>query len=140
MKKIYLFTLFIFLGSVAFAQLGAPNITKKDTLQIAVVSYNGTELDSVDWPATYLVEDAVNLYVANYKYVKNKATHTEASEFDLSWKGFIDVVVYGNAKCNGVKQSIVKVTPHKDCELNDVIKYVIGDYEFYVWNKNALHD
>lgn len=132
MKQIFTLGLAMMLSFAAFAQLGAPKTTVKDTLNILSVSYNGTLLDIQDWPARYIVEDPVYIYIANYKYKKNKPTYKETKHYDSSWGGHIDFIAYGDAVCNGKKQSILIVHPYEDCSLNYVDKYVIGDYDFMV--------
>lgn len=119
-------------SSFSYGQLGAPRTTVKDTLYIMSVSYNGTLLDQQDWPASYIVEDPVYIYIANYKYKKNKPTFKETKYYSSSWGGHIDIIAYGDAICNGIKQSILIAHPYEDCSLNYVNKYVIGDYEFFV--------
>lgn len=128
----YLLILFAALANISYGQLGEPKTTVKDTFAILTVSYNGTSLDKQDWPAKQIIEDPVNIYIANYKYTKNKPTFSEIKHYDSTWEGHVDVYAYDNAKCNGKTQKILIVRPHEDCELNYVCKYVIGDYEFMV--------
>ena len=131
-KKIILAAALTIVNVVAFAQLGAPKITAKDTFYIVSVYYNETKLNRADWPDNHLVEDAVNIYIAGYTYRKGKPTHTELNKYESSWGGHIDYVVYGDAVCNGTKQHICTVKPRGDCRSDRYGKYVIGDYDFYL--------
>lgn len=123
---------FAFASNLTYAQLGEPKITVKDTLMILSVSYNETIMEMADWPASFIVEDPVYIYVAGYKYKKNKPTYKEINMYNSSWKGHIDCVLYADAKCNGQKQQITIIRPYEDCEINYISKYVIGDYDFIV--------
>lgn len=135
MKHILTLGLAMVLPIVAFAQLGAPKTTAKDTLYIVGVIYNGTELDYADWPARYLLEDAVNIYIANYTYKKGKPVYQDIYSYNSSWKGHIAFYSY-DAICNGKKQKVSMVKPREDCEENELyVKYIIEDYEFYLVTK-----
>ena len=135
MKRILTLGMAMMLSIVTFAQLGAPKITAKDTLYIVGAIYNGTQLDYVDWPAKFIVEDAVNIYIAGFTYKKGKPVYQELYSYDSSWKGHIDFYVY-DAICNGKKQKVSIVKPREDCEDNEVYaKYIIDDYEFYLVTK-----
>ena len=73
MKKILLISVVVFgIGLTAHAQLGEPTTNVKDTFHISSVFYNGTALGRADWPDTIIVEDALNVYIAKYIYVKGK--------------------------------------------------------------------
>lgn len=108
----------------AHAQLGLPTTTVKDTFDISRAYYNGTELNRADWPDTMIVEDALNVYIANYVYVKGKLkeTHRGGRHYD--------------ATCNGktvrlvVKQSISGLGE---------LSYSIGEYLFMVRDRKP-HD
>lgn len=97
--------------------------------------YNGTELDYNDWPAKYLVEDAVNIYIAGFTYKKGKPTYSDLYSYNPSWEGHIDYYSY-DAICNGKKERISTVKPREDCKSEIYAKYVIGDYEFYLITKD----
>lgn len=106
-KKLFLTMLILVAGLSAFAQLGTPKTTVKDTFYIYSVLYNGTQLSIEDWPDTRLVEDAVNIYIAGYTYRKGKITYSEIDEYEDSWGGHIDYFKYDDAMCNGTKQKII---------------------------------
>jgi hypothetical protein len=101
----------------ASAQLGVPTTTVKDTFDISRVYYNGAELNRADWPDTILVEDALNVYIANYVYVKGKMKETRRSgrHYDVTCNGKTVRLV--------VKQSISGLGE---------LSYSIGDYVFWV--------
>ena len=101
-------------GLVTNAQLGKPTTKVKDTLYINQVYYNGTELNRVDWPDSIIVEDALNVYIANYVYVKGKLKSS------IGERNFYD------ATCNGKTTSII---------IERGWKYTIGDYVFKVSNE-----
>ena len=112
MKKILLISVVIFgIGLTAHAQLGEPTTNVKDTFHISSVFYNGTALGRADWPDTIIVEDALNVYIAKYIYVKGKLKYT-----------WVDGNIY-EATCNG------KTIP---MTIKQQEKYTIGDYEFIV--------
>lgn len=112
MKKILLISVVVFgIGLTAHAQLGEPTTNEKDTFHISSVFYNGTALGKADWPDTIIVEDALNVYIAKYVYVKGKLKYT-----------WVDGNVY-EATCNG------KTIPMR---IKRQEKYTIGDYEFIV--------
>lgn len=135
MKQILVLGMALMLSTTVFAQLGAPKTTAKDTLYIVGVIYNGTQLDYADWPAKYIVEDAVNLYIADYTYKKGKPVYRDLYSYNISWKGHIDHYSY-DAICNGKKQKVSMIKPREDCEGNDFYaKYIIEDYEFYLVTK-----
>lgn len=138
MKQILTLGLAMMMSAAAFAQLGAPKTTSKDTLYIVGVIYNGTQLDYADWPARYLVEDAVNIYIADFTYKKGKPVYQDLYTYNISWKGHIDYYTY-DAICNGKKQKVSMVKPREDCEDNEFYaKYIIEDYEFYLVTKRQL--
>ena len=101
----------------ANAQLGLPTTTVKDTLDISKVYYNGTELNRADWPDTVIVEDALNVYIANYVYAKGKLkeTHRSGRHYD--------------ATCNG--KTVRLVVKRSVSELGE-LSYSIGEYVFWV--------
>lgn len=112
MKKILLISVVVFgIGLTAHAQLGEPTTNVKDTFHISSVFYNGTALGRADWPDTIIVEDALNVYIAKYIYVKGKLKYT-----------WVDGNIY-EATCNG------KTIP---MTIKQQEKYTIGDYEFIV--------
>ena len=124
MKKLLLFGIMMFaIAMSANAQLGLPTTTVKDTFDISRVYYNGVELNRADWPDTMIVEDALNVYVANYVYVKEKMK-------DTPMRGR-----HYDATCNGktvrlvVKQSISGLGE---------LSYSIGEYVFWVRNRRGL--
>lgn len=81
MKKILLISVVVFgVGLTAYAQLGKPTTNVKDTFYISSVFYNGTALNKADWPGTIIVEDALNVYIAKYVYVKGKLKDTWVGE------------------------------------------------------------
>ena len=95
----------------ANAQLGKPTTNAKDTLYISNVYYNGTALNKTDWPDTIIVEDALNVYVDKYVYVKGKLKGTWGNENHY------------DASCNG---NTIPMT------IDQYHRYTIGDYEFVV--------
>jgi hypothetical protein len=118
MKKLVLFGAMVCVAALsAKAQLGLPTTTVKDTFDIGRAYYNGAELNRADWPDTVIVEDALNVYIANFVYEKGKLkeTHRIGRHYD--------------ATCNGktvrlvVKQSISGLGE---------LSYSIGDYVFWV--------
>ena len=125
MKKLLLFGIMVFVVAVsASAQLGLPTTTVKDTFDISRAYYNGAELNRADWPDTMIVEDALNVYIANYVYVKGmlKETHRSGRHYD--------------ATCNGkVARLVVKRSVGVLGELN----YSIGEYLFVVRDRKQ-HD
>lgn len=135
MKKLVLFIGAVMaVGSVAMAQLGAPKITVKDTLIVTNCLYNGAELALADWPAAMLVEDAVQIQIADFVYKKGKPTYQDIYSYNSSWGGHIDYFHY-SATCNGKNSDIVIVKPRKDCDTQVYGKYIVDDYEFYVMKK-----
>ena len=135
MKRLLTLGMAMMLSIVTFAQLGAPKTSAKDTLYIVGVIYNGTQLDYADWPAKYLVEDAVNIYIADFTYKKGKPIYQDLYSYDISWNGHIDFYIY-DAICNGKKQKVSIVKPREDCENNEFYaKYNIEDYDFYLVTK-----
>ena len=109
----------------ASAQLGVPTTTVKDTFDISRVYYNGAELNRADWPDTILVEDALNVYIANYVYVKGKMKETRRSgrHYDVTCNGKTVRLV--------VKQSISGLGE---------LSYSIGDYVFWVRDRRERSD
>ena len=108
----------------ASAQLGLPTTTVKDTFDISRAYYNGAELNRADWPDTVIVEDALNVYIANYIYVKGKLkeTHRSGRHYD--------------ATCNGkTAQIVIKRSVGVLGEFN----YSIGEYLFVV-RERKQHD
>lgn len=101
----------------AHAQLGLPTTKVKDTMDISKVYYNGTELDRADWPDTVLVEDALNVYIANYVYTKGKQkeAHKSGRHYD--------------ATCNG---KTVRLVVKRSVSGLGKLSYSIGDYVFWV--------
>lgn len=135
MKRFFTLGLAMMMTIAAFAQLGAPKTTARDTLYIVGAFYNSTELDYADWPAKYIVEDAINIYIAGFTYRKGKPVYQDLYTYDISWNGHIDYYVY-EAICNGKKQKIAIVKPREDCEENEIYaKYIIEDYDFYLVTK-----
>ena len=121
MKKLLLFGIMMCaIDMSASAQLGLPTTTVKDTFDINRAYYNGAELNRADWPDTVIVEDALNVYIANYVYVKGKLKDTRRSGRHY------------DATCNGktvrlvVKQSISGLGE---------LSYSIGEYLFMVRNR-----
>lgn len=126
MKKLLLFGMLLFAVTVsANAQLGLPTTTVKDTLDISKVYYNGMELNRADWPDTIVVEDALNVYIANFVYVKGKLkeTHRRGRHYD--------------ATCNG--KTVRLVVRRSVSELGE-LSYTIGDYVFWVKNRKRQSD
>lgn len=112
MKKILLISVVVFgIGLTAHAQLGEPTTNVKDTFRISNVFYNGTALNKADWPDTIIVEDALNVYIAKYIYVKGKLKRTWVDENSYE------------STCNG--KTIPMTIKRQE-------KYTIGDYEFIV--------
>ena len=101
----------------ANAQLGKPTTKVKDTMDISRVYYNGAELDKADWPDTMIVEDALNVYIANYVYVKGKLkeTHRGGRHYD--------------ATCNG---KTVRLVVKRSVGVFGELNYTIGEYRFVV--------
>lgn len=69
----------------ANAQLGAPTTKVKDTFDIVSVTYNGTGLNRADWPATIIVMDANNFYIAKHVYKRrpqSQLTEKEKAEIN----------------------------------------------------------
>ena len=118
MKKLLLFGIMMFVGVLsASAQLGLPTTKVKDTFDISRVYYNGTALNRADWPDTMIVEDALNVYIANFVYVKGKLKKGYGAERHY------------DAKCNGETVSIVV---ERSMGGLDELSYAIGDYVFWV--------
>ena len=126
MKKLLLFgVMVVSVALSASAQLGLPTTKVKDTFDISRVYYNGAELNCADWPDTMIVEDALNVYIANFVYEKGKLkeTHRRGRHYD--------------ATCNGktvrlvVKQSISGLGE---------LSYSIGDYVFWVRDRRERSD
>ena len=118
MKKLLLFGIMMFVGVLsASAQLGLPTTKVKDTFDISRVYYNGTELNRADWPDTMIVEDALNVYIANFVYVKGKLKKGYGAERHY------------DAKCNGETVSIVV---ERSMGGLGELSYAIGDYVFWV--------
>lgn len=134
MKKVFFTLLLSLVCLMAHAQLKAPKITVKDTLVIMSTLYNNTELAYEDWPATQIIEDAVNIYIAEYTYKKGTTLFAKVDEYLSSWEGHVDAYFY-RAVCNGQKSSITKLVTRKDCEDYPLRKYVIDDYSFYVLSR-----
>lgn len=133
MKKIVLLVAIFFATNLCSAQLGAPNISVRDTLYIVSTYYNGAALNIEDWPSMIIVDDAVNITIANYTYKKGKPVYQDLYSYTSSWDGHIDFFKY-DAVCNGKHENISIVRPREDCNSKSV-KYIIGDYEFYVLRK-----
>ena len=118
MKKWILFSemvcMFVFSAN---AQLGLPTTKVKDTMDISKVYYNGTELNRADWPDTIIVEDALNVYIANYVYTKGKQKETQRNGRHY------------DATCNG--RTVPLVIRRSVSELG-ALHYSIGDYRFVV--------
>ena len=102
------------------AQLGLPTTSVKDTFQITEIVYNGAKLNREDWPATIIVEDALNIYISKYVYVKGKGHLVTQIHNDYEY----------SATCNGENTKIYvkrpKTYPHS------YGTYVIGDYNITV--------
>lgn len=138
MKKLVLFILALMaMETAAMAQLGSPKITVKDTLVVVNCLYNGSELAAEDWPAVMLIEDAVQIQIADYVYKKGKPTYQDLYSYNSSWGGHIDFYHY-SAICNGKKADISIVKPRSDCDSEVYGKYIIDDYEFYVVTKSKF--
>ena len=117
MKKILLICVVVFgIGLTAHAQLGEPTTNVKDTFHIISVYYNGKALGRADWPDTIIVEDALNVYIAKYVYVKGKLKETWVGENRYE------------ATCNG--KTIPMTIKWQE-------KYTIGDYEFIVKKEDS---
>ena len=81
MKKMFLLTtLMCIMAFSANAQLGAPTTKVKDTFDIVSVTYNGTRLNRADWPATIIVMDANNFYIAKHVYKIKPQSHLTEKE------------------------------------------------------------
>lgn len=139
MKRPLLILLFFVFTLSVSAQLKPPTTTSKDTLYIVFASYNETTLSSSDWPATFLVEDAINIYIAGHTYRKGTPVDVDRYLYESSWGGHVDVAKY-MAVCNGKRQEIFTVKLHDDCESASTIygKYLIGDYAFYLTTNQQL--
>ncbi len=115
----------------ANAQLSAPINSQKDTFYIQSALYNSTELNRSDWPSQYVIEDATNIYVAGYEYVKGKVIYSTNSSTCKEKHCYGDIYEYDyNAMCNG-KKSTVKIFKHKNDDGTCMRRYVIDGYEFY---------
>ncbi len=116
MKKIMLLcAAIIAFGMAAYAQLGKPTTTVKDTFYINHTYYSGMKLNRADWPDTMIVEDALKVYVAKSTYTK------EELKFTFSGRKY-------ETLCNGKKYEIF---------FGDDNEYVeIGGYRFYIERKN----
>ena len=138
MKKLFLLTtLMCIMAFSANAQLGAPTTKVKDTFDIVSVTYNGTRLNRADWPATIIVMDANNFYIAKHVYkIKSQSQLTEKEkaetirrrawsitrDSDISYAIFFTI-------CNKKKVTIEKTI----WESSDRIFFDIGeDYKFEV--------
>ena len=120
MKRIVFILSAFFFSFYAEAQLGVPTTSVKDTFDIVKTSYNGTELNRADWPATFIVEDANNIYVADYVYKKGQLQYkTEGNHYD--------------ATCNGTTHKVTVLRPSSYRSGS----YVIGEYVFEVTARNS---
>lgn len=142
MKKIVFVILLALTSGLSYAQLGAPKITVRDTFAIVACFYNETELALDDWPATFIEEDALNVYVADYKYKKGKAVKSDIDRYVSSWGGNVDYYKY-NSICNGKTENLVIIRPREDCDkfmgkYPFKAKYTIGDYEFYTISREDM--
>ena len=125
MKKLLLFGIMMFAVAMsANAQLDLPTTTVKDTFDIRRAYYNGAELNRADWPDTVIVEDALNVYIANYVYVKGrlKETHKRGRHYD--------------ATCNGKTSRLVI---KRSVGVLGGFNYSIGEYLFVVRDRKQ-HD
>ena len=118
MKKLLLFGIMVVAVALsANAQLGLPTTTVKDTFDISRAYYNGAELNRADWPDTTVVEDALNVYIANFVYEKGKLkeTHRRGRRYD--------------ATCNG---KVVPIVVKRSVSVLGELSYSIGEYLFVV--------
>ena len=125
MKKLLLFGIMMFaIAMSASAQLGLPTTTVKDTFDIVKAYYNGAELNRADWPDTLIVEDALDVYIANYVYKKGrlKETHKSGRHYD--------------ATCNG---KVVPIVVKRSVGMLGELSYSIGEYLFVVRERKP-HD
>lgn len=130
MRRLFIITVLLLLTNNTKAQLVAPKNSTRDTFYITRVSYNGTELHKKDWPAQYIVEDAVNIYIAEFVYTKGKITKDYFAEIcDVCYEE-LQLYVY-SAICNGTKQK-VEIIKHPNDSKKCKIKYNIGDYSIDV--------
>ncbi len=113
-------------GITANAQLGKPTTSVKDTFYISKVFYNGTELNRADWPDTTIIEDALNVYVAKYVYIKGKLK-----------SNYGDKLIY-DALCNGKTCTLtIKNYYGREYTIDDY-RFVVGQKEEPQVNYNAL--
>ena len=113
----------------AFAQLGPPKITVRDTMAIVRCEYNNSALNPADWPSKVLVEDAICVEVAGYSYTKGPAVKVDEHAIEYSWSCFVSYYKF-NAKCNGKTETLTITRPHSDCSKQET-RYEIGRYTFY---------
>ena len=139
MKKVIAFTVGLLLCSLAFAQLGAPKITVRDTSFVLKVTYNGSELAEADWPCDLIIEDAVKITVAGFNYTKGKPTYSKSYQYMENLNGHADYSVY-DGLCNGKKEKIMIAKLRKDCNSEVETIYSIGDYVFYTQSLASAKD
>lgn len=119
------------------AQLGAPINSHKDTFYIQRVIYNGTELNTSDWPSSFIVEDAVNIYVAQFTYEKGRLVHSLDNGYDYcNGQSAHLVKYYYRARCNGSNHDVY-IEKSEDGNADCHRKYTIGDYVFDVYGSSA---
>lgn len=125
MKKLLIAALCcLCLSNVALAQLGAPKITVRDTLFFLSCSYNGGALNKADWPAKFLVEDAVEISIAKYKYVKG----APLKDCPIPVCDNEETTCF-KATCNGKTENIYIVRPTGKNRSRSTF-YTIGAYKF----------
>lgn len=143
MKNLFLLTaLMCIMAFSANAQLGAPTTKVKDTFDIVSVTYNGTHLNRADWPATIIVMDANNFYIAKHVY----KIRPESALSKMEKREKKDVWISGLQPYNsdGTNYSISRTLYFTTCNRKkvkilteywydgDIFFYIGEDYEFKV--------
>lgn len=137
MNRTMLFIAMVVCAVNANAQLGIPVNSQKDTFFIQRVLYNGTELNVADWPSPFIVEDAVNIYVAQFTYEKGRMVYSAFDGYGDCNGHTPHLVRYDyRARCNGTMHN-VSVVKSEDGKYDCSRKYTIGDYVFDVYGSSA---
>lgn len=121
-KTMIICALLLVISMTANAQLGSPTTTVKDTFQITEIVYNGAKLNKADWPATFIAEDALNIYISKYVYVKGKGHLVTIIDKDYEYV----------ATCNGENTKIYVKRPKSYGSYTTSGTYIIGDYNITV--------
>lgn len=137
MNRTMLFIAMVVCAVNANAQLAIPVNSQKDTFFIQRVLYNGTELNVADWPSPFIVEDAVNIYVAQFTYEKGRMVYSASDGYGDCNGHTPHLVRYDyRARCNGTMHN-VSVVKSEDGKYDCSRKYTIGDYVFDVYGSSA---